>query len=114
MNSTAQTTKAGEAAAPGPTTETARVRGEVLAEKVKALLHEGNVRRIIIRNDEGHTVIEIPVTAGVVAAVVAPVLVGVAAIAALASSWEIEIERATMRTPAIERTRTSTVLASAT
>jgi Domain of unknown function (DUF4342) len=90
------------------------VRGEVLAEKVKALLHEGNVRRIIIRNDEGHTVIEIPVTAGVVAAVAAPVLVGVAAIAALASSWEIEIDRAPVRTPAIDPAGTSTVQASAT
>ncbi len=79
--------------ATGRTTETVRVQGEVLVEKVKALLHEGNVRRIIIRNDEGHTVIEIPVTAGVVAAVVAPVLTGVAAIAALANDWEIEIQR---------------------
>jgi hypothetical protein len=78
----------------GPTTETARVRGEALADKVKTLLHEGNVRRITIRNDEGHPVIEIPVTAGVVAAVVAPALVAVAAIAALASHWNIEVDRA--------------------
>ena len=90
------------------------MRGEVLAEKVKTLLHEGNVRRIVIRNDEGHTVIEIPVTAGVVAAVVAPVLVGVAAIAALASSWEIEIVRAPRRTPPIDPAGTSTEQASAT
>lgn len=96
------------------TTETARVRGEALAEKVRTLLHEGNVRRITIRNDEGHTVMEIPVTAGVVAAVVAPVLVGVAAIAALASNWEIAIDRAPVRTPGIDRAATSTVEASAT
>ena len=94
------------------TTETARVRGEVLAERVKTLVHEGNVRRITIRNEEGHTVIEIPVTAGVVAAVVAPVLVGVAAIAALSNSSEIQIERAPVSRPDIDLTATSTVQAS--
>jgi hypothetical protein len=74
--------------------ETTRVRGEALAAKVKELIHEGNVRRITVRNDQSHAVIEIPVTAGVVAAVVAPVLVAVAALAALAGSWEIEVDRA--------------------
>lgn len=74
--------------------ETMRVRGEALAAKVKELIHEGNVRRITVRNDDGHAVIEIPVTAGVVAAVVAPALVAVAALAALAASWVIEVDRA--------------------
>jgi hypothetical protein len=92
-------------------TETARVRGEALAERVKTLVHEGNVRRITIRNEHGHTVIEIPVTAGVVAAVVAPMLVGVAAIAALSNSWEIQIDR--VRAPGIDVAGTSTVHASA-
>lgn len=77
-----------------PVAETARVRGEALTAKVKELLHEGNVRRITVRNEDGHIVIEIPVTAGLVAAVAAPVLVAVAAIAALANSWVIEIDRA--------------------
>lgn len=90
---------------PGHTTERAHVRGEALAEKVRTLLHEGNVRRITIRNAAGHAVIEIPVTAGVVAAVVAPVLVGVAAIAALASDWEIDIDRAD--TPTAHRSASS-------
>jgi hypothetical protein len=94
MTTTTQTTTDDDAATSGRTSETARVRGEALVEKVKSLLHEGNVRRVIIRNEQGHAVIEIPVTAGVVAAVVAPVLIAVAAIAALASNWEIEIERA--------------------
>ena len=88
------------------------MRGEALADRVKALVHEGNVRRITIRNDEGHTVIEIPVTAGVVAAVAAPMLVGVAAIAALANSWEIQIDRAPVRTPGPPQGSTSTVHAS--
>jgi hypothetical protein len=94
------------------TTETATVRGDTLAERVKTLVHEGNVRRITIRNEDGHAVVEIPVTAGVVAAVVAPMLVGVAAIAALSNSWEIQIDRAPARTPSIDQAGTSTVHAS--
>lgn len=77
-----------------PLTEKIRVRGEAMAVKVKELLHEGNVQRITIRDSSGHTVMEIPVTAGVVAAVLAPVLIAVAALAALASDWDIEVSRA--------------------
>ena len=44
--------------------KTTRVRGEALVEKVRELLHEGNVRRLVIKDDKGHTVMEIPVTAG--------------------------------------------------
>jgi uncharacterized protein YkwD len=73
--------------------ENVKVRGELLVSKVKELLHEGNVRRIIVKNDQGQTVMEIPVTAGLVVAIVAPVLTAVAAVAALASSWEIEVRR---------------------
>jgi hypothetical protein len=69
-----------------------RLRGQALVDKVKELVHEGNVRRIIIKNEAGHTVIEIPVTAGVVVAVVAPVAAAVGAIAALANDWHLEIE----------------------
>lgn len=112
MRTTTQTTPNGDAARPGRTTETARVQGEALVEKVKALLHEGNVRRITLRDDEGHTVIEIPVTAGVVAAVLAPVLIGVAAIAALAANWEIEIDRASVGNPGVGWAGTSTARAS--
>jgi hypothetical protein len=75
------------------TRSTKRLRGEALVEKVRELLHEGTVRRLVIKNDKGHTVMEIPVTAGVVAAVAAPVVTAVAAIAALASEWSIEVER---------------------
>jgi hypothetical protein len=75
------------------TRKTIRVRGQAFVDKVKELIHEGNVRRLVIKNDEGHTVMEIPVTAGVVAAVVAPVVTAVGAIAALANEWSIEVER---------------------
>lgn len=70
-----------------------RLRGEALVEKVKKLLHEGNVRRLVIKNDKGDTVLEVPVTAGVVVAIAAPVVTAVAAIAALAGEWSIEVER---------------------
>lgn len=79
--------------------EDMKVRGEELAAKVKALLHEGNVRRIALKNSDGHTIIEIPVSAAVVAAVVAPVLTAVGAVAALASYWQIEVHREDSGTP---------------
>jgi Domain of unknown function (DUF4342) len=78
-----------------PFTEKIRVQGEALLAKIKELLHEGNVQRIIVKDSSGHTVMEIPVNAGVVAAIVAPVLIAVAALAALASDWNIEVYRST-------------------
>ncbi len=90
-----------DAATPdGSWQENLQVRSNVLADKVQELLHEGSVRRITVKNDQGHTVMEIPVTAGLVAAVVAPVLTAVAAVAALASNWEIEIHRSPDHVPA--------------
>jgi len=78
----------------GSAQETLKVQGDMLVAKVKELLHEGNVRRITVKNDTGHTVMEIPVTAGVLVAVAAPVLTAVAAVAALAGNWQIEVHRA--------------------
>ncbi len=72
--------------------KTIRVRGQAFVDKVKELIHEGNVRRLTIKDDQGYTVLEIPVTAGVVAAVVAPVVTAIGAIAALANEWSIEVE----------------------
>jgi predicted regulator of Ras-like GTPase activity (Roadblock/LC7/MglB family) len=73
--------------------EEIHVMGADLADKVKELIHEGNVRRIIVRNGEGQTVMEIPVTAGVVVAVIAPIVTALGAIAALAAEWSIEVQR---------------------
>ncbi|MCS7484751.1 DUF4342 domain-containing protein [Umezawaea endophytica] len=87
-------------------TTTDRVRGQALVDKVKELIHEGNVRRIVVKNDHGHTIIEIPVTAGVVAAIAAPVVTAVAAIAALAKEWSIEVERAKPPIAAVHEERT--------
>jgi hypothetical protein len=70
-----------------------RVKGEELLAKVKELIREGNVRRIIIDNDEGKTLIEIPMTIGVVGALLLPVLAAVGAVAALVTNCTIRVER---------------------
>lgn len=68
-----------------------RVKGEDLVRKIKELIHEGNVRRIIIKNDQGKTYLEIPVNVGIIGAVVAPVLAAVGAIAVLVTDFTIEV-----------------------
>ena len=70
-----------------------KVAGEKLLSKVKELIQEGNVRRITIKNDEDKTLIEIPLTLGVVGAAIFPVWAAVGAIAALVTDCSIEVER---------------------
>ncbi len=72
--------------------EELQVMGEQLLSRVKELVHEGNVRRIIIKQ-EGHTIMEIPLTVGVVGAIMAPALVAIGAIGALLSQCSIEVVR---------------------
>jgi hypothetical protein len=67
-----------------------------LVQKVKELIHEGNVRRIIINNDEGKTLLDIPVTVGVIGIVLVPWLAAIGAIAALATNCTIVVERQKM------------------
>ena len=74
-------------------TERLRVSGEALVDKTKELLHEGNVRRIFVKNAEGQTVLELPLTFGILGAVAAPFLTAVGAIAGLAANWRLEVER---------------------
>jgi hypothetical protein len=74
--------------------EEIKVLGNELVDKVKELIHEGNVRRIIIRNEQGHTFVEIPVGVAAVGAVFAPVLAAVGALAAMASKFTIVVEKA--------------------
>ena len=74
-------------------TEEIQTSGEELVAKVKELVHEGNIRRIIIKNEEGKTLIEIPLTLGVVGAVLLPVLAAVGAIAALVADCTIVVEK---------------------
>ncbi len=75
------------------TTEEFTISGDAVISKVKELVREGNVRRIIVKNDEGRTLIEIPLTLGVVGAVLLPVWAALGAIAALAASLTITVER---------------------
>jgi hypothetical protein len=70
-----------------------KLSGKDLTEKVKKLIKEGNVRRIIIKNSAGKTLIELPVTVGVIGAVLAPMLAAVGAIAALVTECTIVVER---------------------
>lgn len=78
-----------------PATEQHKVKGARLLERIKSLVHQGNVRRIVIKGEEGHTLMEIPLTVGVVGAALMPVWVAVGAIAALAADYTIEVERRT-------------------
>jgi hypothetical protein len=72
--------------------ESFKVAGHQLLDAVKKLLHEGNVRRVIIKH-ESKTVAEFPLTVGVVGAVLAPVLAAVAAIATVIGECTVEVER---------------------
>lgn len=73
--------------------ETFNVKGEQLLQKVKEIIKEGNVRRIIIKDKTGKTLIEVPMTIGVIGVVFAPVLAAVGAIAALVAECTITVER---------------------
>ena len=73
--------------------EVFRVKGEELLTKVKQLIHEGNIRKIIIMDRNKQTIMEFPLTFGVVGAVVAPILAAVGAVAALVTECTITVER---------------------
>lgn len=75
------------------------VSGSELLEKVKELLHEGNIRRIVIKQS-GRTVMELPLTIAAVGVVLAPVLAAIGAFAALASNCSIVVERIVEDEPA--------------
>jgi len=74
-------------------TEEFRVNGEALISKIKEILHEGNVRRIFIKDEKGATYIEIPMTVGVIGTLLLPVWAAVGAIAALAANFNIVVEK---------------------
>ena len=71
-----------------------RVQGNDLANKIAGLIREGNVRRIIVRDESGHTFMEIPLTVAAIGVIASPVLAAVAAIATMVSKFEIVVERA--------------------
>ncbi len=69
------------------------ISADNLIERVKELLHEGNVTRIIVKGEQGKTLLEIPVTVGVIGVVIAPWLAALGVIAALATNCKIVVER---------------------
>ncbi len=79
-----------------------RVHANELADKIGDLIHEGNVRRIIIKDERGHTFMEIPLTVATVGVILAPVLAAVAAIATMVSRFDVVVERAVHDSPAAE------------
>ncbi len=74
-------------------TEEFEFSGDKLVSKVKELLHEGNIRRIIIKNEEGRALIDIPMTVGILGTLVAPQLAALGAIAALVAHGTMVIEK---------------------
>lgn len=78
--------------------ESFKVAGDQLVDAVKKLLHEGHVRRVIIKQDS-RTIVEFPMTVGVIGAVLAPMIAAVAAIAAILTECTVEVERAGEKPP---------------
>ena len=78
---------------PQKRTEEFKVSGEQVISKIKELIKAGNIRRIILKNEKGTTLIEIPLTVVVVGAVIAPVLAAVGAAAALVTKCTIIVEK---------------------
>jgi hypothetical protein len=76
-----------------PRTSEFTINGDEVVAKVKELIHEGNVRRIIIKNDDGRTMLEVPLTIGIIGAALMPVLAAIGAAAALATRCTIVVER---------------------
>lgn len=75
-------------------TEEFEVNGEEILSTIKDLVHEGNIRRVVIKNEDGRSLIDIPLTVGVVGALLAPQLAAIGAIAALVSHATLVVEKA--------------------
>ncbi len=76
-----------------PRFEEFTLNGDELLGAVRSLVHEGNVRRITIKNEDGNTLVELPLTVGVIGAALLPMWAAVGAIAALATRCSIVVER---------------------
>jgi len=74
-------------------TEEFQVSGDMLVAKIKEVVHEGDIRHVAIKNEDGRTLVDIPLTLGVVGTLLAPQLAAVGAIAALVTRCTIAVER---------------------
>ena len=75
------------------TFEELKIQAGELGGKVKELIHEGNVRRIIIKDPSGHTFMEIPLTVAAIGVIAVPLLSAIGALAAMASDFKVVVER---------------------
>ena len=75
------------------TYEEIKVQARDLVDKVRSLIHEGNVRRVIIKDEKGNTFMEIPIAIAAVGVIAAPLLAGIGAIAALVAHFTLVVER---------------------
>jgi hypothetical protein len=78
---------------PPPRSEEFQFSGDTLLSKIKEIIRAGNVRRVIIKNEEGRALVDIPLTVGVVGTLIAPQLAAIGAIAALVLKGSIVIEK---------------------
>lgn len=73
--------------------EEIKIQSHDLVEKVKELIHEGNVRRVIIKDDKGNTFMEVPLAIAAIGAIAAPVLAAIGAVATMVANFTVVIER---------------------
>lgn len=76
-----------------PTTEVYSVSSEDLVKKIKELIHEGNVTKIVVKNEKDETLLEIPAAVGVIGAILAPWMAALGVIAAIATRCKIIVEK---------------------
>lgn len=69
------------------------VTGRRLCEKIEELIHQGNIRRIIVKNEQGQVLIQIPLTVGIIGAILLPQWVAIGAMAALVARFDILVEK---------------------
>lgn len=74
-------------------TEEFKLEGGKVLDKIKDLIHQGNIRRISLKTEEGKTLIEIPLTVGLVGAALLPILAAVGALAAVVTRMVILVEK---------------------
>jgi len=83
-----------------PRSQEFTISGDEVVAKFKELIHEGNIRRVIIKNEDGRTMLEVPLTLGLVGAALLPVLAAIGAAAAIATRCTIVVEREEPASPA--------------
>ncbi len=79
--------------------EEVHVLGRDLVDKVKSLIHEGNVQRIIVKDEHGNTFLEIPVTVALISTILAPILAALGAISALVAKFTVVVVRSEPKPP---------------